>query len=753
MKKLILILMVFTLLITGCSSTDSSSNKEDSINSKEDSSSNTEGSKKSTNNNEMGLYTEECLTLPENFSSEATLQLSKIRGMPCLYVYTPEGNVKITRYLMKEDGTWTEDTPEWLRTLKLSTDYLNQSRVFEDSKGNQYLYCFEEEGDVLKGTLLRSSDGSTYETLSPEGWNEKDEEYGYYYYPQLVNVLEDGTLTALFYDGEIAFYNKDTLKKVNSITGSNHSKTILTSSGQSVIAGQTDTDNHTLLGINVYDSVNANKKESYPFKTILDGFNYLDTNEKNDLLLCNADGIHILENGTSLWQTIVDGTLTSLSMATLWCNGFIAGSDYNYYVLYNSDQGYKLMKYYFDITVDTVPSTELTIYTLKENPTLQQAASVFQQSHPGVKVSIQVAMSRKEYETATEAIKADYFKALNTELLAGKGSDMLILDDLPTDSLIEKGILSDLSDVVQPMLDKDELYENIVRQYFKDQNIYSIPARFTLPVLVANGIDASSIADIESLASYVKEHPDKNLFGMRSVEDFINVYSPFLSSRILDTNGNINRENLIETLNNLKNISAGYELVEEYGEDFRRAYGIWELASKVKLATSTCSGFFHSMFALGFVTYVNGSFTSFDQSAIPSCEIGINRNSDKQELCKEFVALLLSKEIGENDFYDGFPINKDAMVSCAAFDRSKYTNEGEIENADGSRTLYVFGELSEEQIQRLVQACSDTTYLIRNDQQILTALNEAAKDLLMGNKSVEEAADYIIENTKIYLSE
>ncbi len=746
MKKLILILMVFTLLITGCSKKDTSSSKEDS-------SSNTESSKKSTNNNEMGLYMEESLTLPENFSSEATLQLNKISGMPCLYVYTPEGNVKITRYLMKEDGTWTEDTPEWLRTLKLSTDYLYQSRVIEDSKGNQYLYCLEEEGEDVKGKLLRSSDGSTYEILTPEGWNEKDEEYGFYYCPELVNVLEDGTLTALFYDGEIAFYNKDTLKKVNSIIGTSHSETILTSSGQSVIAGQTDTDNYTLLGINIYDSVDARKKESYPFKATLDGFNYLDTNEKNDLLLCNADGIHILENGASLWQTIVDGTLTSLSMATLWCNGFIAGSDHNYYALYNSDQGYKLMKYYFDKKVATVPSTELTIYTLKENSTLQQAASVFQQSHPGVKVNVQVAMSRKEYETATEEIKADYFKALNTELLAGKGSDMLLLDDLPANSLIEKGILSDLSDVVQPMLDKDELYENIVRHYFKDQNIYSIPARFTLPVLVGNGIDASSIADIESLASYVKEHPDKNLFGMRSVEDFINVYSPFLSSRIIDTNGNINRENLIEMLNNLNNISAGYELVEDYGNDFPRPYGMKELASRVKLATNTCSGFLHSMFAFGYVTYVNGSFAPFDQSSIPSCEIGINRNSDKQELCKEFVTLLLSKEIGINDFYDGFSINKDALLSCATMDRSDYTAESEIENADGSYSPIFFGTLNEEQIQRLVQACSDTAYLIRTDQQILSALKEAAMDFLTGNKSVEEAADYIIESTKIYLSE
>lgn len=732
--KLVSILLIVALLITGCS---------------------TKNSTKATTNNGKGRYMEENLSLPEGISNAADaalLQLKKINGMPCLYVYTTTGeNCQISRYLMKEDGTWTEDTPKWLSTVQLSPDCLWLTNSFEDGKGNQYLYSLELDGEQVKGILLRSSDGTTYEKITPEGWDIKNE-YDFYNYPQAVNVLSNGTLVALFYNGEIVYYNKDSFKMENRIIGTYYADTILSIHDQSVIVGQTGMDNYTLTGIDVYSANNAQKIESYPFSPTLSSPNYLDVNETGDLLLCNADGIHILEKGSSIWQTIVDGTLNSLSRGTMYSSGFIAGSDLNYYVLYNSDQGYHLKKYFFDETVDTVPSIELTVFALADNPTLRQAASVFQDSHPDVKVSFQVAMSSKEYSRATDAIKSDYIKALNTELLAGKGSDILVLDDLPVDSLIDKGILSDLSDIIQPLLDKGEVYEKIMQHFFRDEKLYYVPIRYKLPLLLSRTADASGISSLENLAAYIKEHPDQNLFGRSTYADFITNYSPFLSSRILNNNS-ISRESLITVLTQLKEISAGYELMDSYPEDVFRADGDWEMASKVKLSMTTCSGFLDSMFSLGIVTYVKGSFAPFDQSVIPSCEIGINSKSDKQELCKEFVTLALSKEIGVNDFYDGFSMNKDALQLCAAVDRSGYSGVSEIENEDGTYSKIEFTALTEEQAQNLIQACNNANIIARTDDQIISAINEVAKDFLTNSKSVEEAADQIIDITKIYLLE
>ena len=53
-------------------------------------------------------------------------------------------------------------------------------------------------------------------------------------------------------------------------------------------------------------------------------------------------------------------------------------------------------------------------------------------------------MTGEDGVTAEDAVKA-----LNTELLAGNVPDVLVLDGLPADSYIEKGILADISEVVQ----------------------------------------------------------------------------------------------------------------------------------------------------------------------------------------------------------------------------------------------------------------------------------------------------------------
>jgi hypothetical protein len=113
--KLVLILIALTLLITGCSTKDST---------------------KTTTNTGKGRYMEGAVALPENISSEATLQLKKINGMPCLYVYTPQEYCTVTRYLMQEDGTWTEDTPAWLNTVNLPIDTIYQNNIFGD--GGRY---------------------------------------------------------------------------------------------------------------------------------------------------------------------------------------------------------------------------------------------------------------------------------------------------------------------------------------------------------------------------------------------------------------------------------------------------------------------------------------------------------------------------------------------------------------------------------------------------------------------------------------
>ena len=47
-------------------------------------------------------------------------------------------------------------------------------------------------------------------------------------------------------------------------------------------------------------------------------------------------------------------------------------------------------------------------------------------------------------------LKSDTIRSLNAELLNGNGADVLVLDRLPIESYIEKGVLEDLGDMITP---------------------------------------------------------------------------------------------------------------------------------------------------------------------------------------------------------------------------------------------------------------------------------------------------------------
>ncbi len=44
---------------------------------------------------------------------------------------------------------------------------------------------------------------------------------------------------------------------------------------------------------------------------------------------------------------------------------------------------------------------------------------------------------------------SDALRTLNTDIMAGKGPDVLILDGMPVENYIQKGLLEDITDTVE----------------------------------------------------------------------------------------------------------------------------------------------------------------------------------------------------------------------------------------------------------------------------------------------------------------
>ena len=98
----------------------------------------------------------------------------------------------------------------------------------------------------------------------------------------------------------------------------------------------------------------------------------------------------------------------------------------------------RLVSYKYSADTPTVPDTELTIYSLEENSGIRQAVVMFQKKYPDIYLTLETGMSGNDGVTRTDALKT-----LNTEIMAGKGPDILILDGISSETYIEQGMLED----------------------------------------------------------------------------------------------------------------------------------------------------------------------------------------------------------------------------------------------------------------------------------------------------------------------
>lgn len=739
-KKIGVLLIVLILLISGCSNTGNKDTSSQNI----------------ITSNGKGRYVESNISLPKDFDTNVSLQLTKKNGMPYLYSFTEEGQLSISSFQMNQDGSWTEVTPEWLKKLNLPTGAYYQDKVLEDSAGNQYLYYVEISDELYKANLLKSSDGISYKTLTPEGWDEKIPDYNSNHTPNDFVMLEDGTLVARNGE-EIDLYNATSMKIDYRIMDKDYDYFFFTTSGQNLIVGKFDR-NFKVKTVDIYDTQNGYAKTNYPFESKIDGYAYLDTNDNKDTILCNPDGIHVLEENTSIWQTVVDGNFSSLTMKNMRINGLIAGSNGNYYVLYKTDNGYSLMKYSYDETINAIPSPDLTIYSLVDNSTIQKAIALFQKEHPDIKVNYTSAMSEEEYEASDTAIKEDYIRTLNTELLAGGGTDLLLLDGLPADSYVEKGVLTDLSDVLIPMMDNGDLLTNILNPYKIEGHIYYAPVCFSLPLLYVRNEDVKNIKKldaIDKLVDYANEHEGITLFGNMTQDDFISVFSPFIASKIMREDGTISKENLVALLSELKVIAENTGIIDEYSEDGRQSNSLLK-SDKNPLCLKSVGGFYNSMLSFSIANYANADyFIPFENSYIPSCEIGINNNSKQKELCKEFISFVFSEKVGKEDLFDDFSVNAKALAISSQVDQSIYEDSsfGSIIHEDGSISQLFYKALNQEQRDTLVNACCSVNKRLATDTHMVSIFLEETTELFKGNSSVEETANRIIEKASLYLSE
>lgn len=335
----------------------------------------------------------------------------------------------------------------------------------------------------------------------------------------------------------------------------------------------------------------------------------------------------------------------------------------------------QLLRYDYDPALVRPETRTLTVYSLEENPTVRQAVSQCMLEHPELEVEYEVGM-----QEGLE--KEDAIKQLNTRLLAGEAPDVLILDGLPVDSLVEQGLLTDLSSLV----DTEGLYP-AARAGEQDGKLWYVAGRMKLPLLLGAGYEPPE--SLEQLAQAVENGPqlhtqstlsDRAALG-QPPEEIAAVLLPGMRDTLLHS-GQIDRAALEEfyTLVGRLCSAAGPEIYEQFwrSEQMEEKFGSsWidgvtffpqDAAAQLKTLDSLnelCFAFYYKEAddAVDLGQYCVRGVPGAQRVYVPSVMAGIPAGQEETADAAIFLEKLLSHPVQQYEMDDGLPVRPESLQS------------------------------------------------------------------------------------------
>lgn len=502
--------------------------------------------------------------------------------------------------------------------------------------------------------------------------------------------------------------------------------------------------------------------------------------EGDVIYLALSDGIYRHTIGGSAIEQVADGSLNSLGNPMMLLQGMTVLENDTFLILYYGPQ---LMRYVYDADIAAVPEEELCIYSLYENYAIRQAVSLYQKDHPEVYVNYEVGITGEDGMTEEDAIRS-----LNTRLASGNGPDLLVLDGLPKSSYEEKGLLADLTELEEGFTGENSLFPNLVDAVRTDDKLYSLPVRFSLPILVGDTDTLSSITDLASLADAVEKiragQAEGGILGLLTEEQVLEALMNSSSGAWLTENREIDEAVLTDFLTQAKRIYeaelAGYseeelsmlrEMVRQQVASAGTSAGSSSLASSEALNIAMGDQLMGIGTINGMETDFNLLATLADQeegidytllpgqmgkSFLPEASVGILESSVENNRVTDFFCYLFGREFQELDLPDGLPVNQAAFAQLQeedSGDDSAVSFSIMTEGGNGTAFSVDVQQASPEHFARLQEMAESVSAIGNGESAIEDAVLEIGPKALNGSASVEDTVAEIVQKAAIYLAE
>lgn len=485
-------------------------------------------------------------------------------------------------------------------------------------------------------------------------------------------------------------------------------------------------------------------------------------------------GIYRLAPGGTLPEQIVSAEGTAMSVTSNYPNSICRAANGDFLVTQMVDSGpCKLYRYHYDESMPTHAETTLNVWALQESPTARAAINLYKQQHPEVDVTYTVAIPADTEDITTA--RNDALTKLNTELLAGNGPDLLILDGIAYENYAQKGMLADLSDAV-PLA---ELQANLTEPFVEEGKAYVLPARFSVPVLIGDAGTLDGLKDLASMQQAVLDAAPRPDFGDESpdfyeglpeeekyalcltdAEDFADFLLPTSADAILQ-DGTLNEEALRQTMEFVQTVSDYYGIRNYTMENNTGSIQSWSGSDPVEVPPemneySTSSHAKYGWFSMDTPYAVIAAARrenpmDYEEDDVPfdvilrpgltagaytpKVLVGVNANGAHLEEAKQLAASFFDAEVQGTYLSDGITVRADCLQEKL---------DAVTENDQYSAETFK-GDLSD-----LLNQCTTPVVV---PSVLRDAFVKHADAIIQGTESAEDAVQGVTSDVSLYLAE
>lgn len=416
----------------------------------------------------------------------------------------------------------------------------------------------------------------------------------------------------------------------------------------------------------------------------------------------------------------------------------------------------RLMAYVFDPNLDLSSREDFTVTALRASAKLRKAVSEFQRAHPELSVKLNAKLDENDTETPVE----DAVRALNTDILAGNGGDVLVLDGLPAEKFAQKGVLQDLTQFAGGL----GMLPGILNgSKARDGKLYALPAQFAFTVLWGRRDQADKVTGLTSLPDIELADGQTPMFG-RTPEDWLRLFFPASEDALRDETGKprFDSEAFAAFLNAIDRLYAAQAEQPDAPADGRLnmeelqalmngsvALAPGEIASTMQAAIYYTTSGEKDAYPL-LVPSVGGSGAAYS----PSLLMGVNARTSRRDLAEAFIRSMFSSELQELEQSEGLPTVADSL------DRLVENAKALSKNKDIMMAISLDGSTPLELVQpddacwdALRALCDRLTTSAPVDETLLSFLSEETAAFFSGSASAQEAARAVAARAMAYLNE